>query len=276
MAFVPNQFLAHMKSRGGPAKTNRYQTVIPIPKIIGKEVQENSILSKILDFANNPSATVTGFVSDALTKDNRDKNKDSLPELSRFLALQCESTNFPSKSLNVVAAKTYGPVFKIPTAVEYGNFSMTFLCTNDFYERKLFERWIEVIMPLTTNDFRFPKGDSPENSYYSEIRVIQYDDFVQQVYAIKLRDAFPVSINDQVVSWTDDNFHRLTVNFAYQNYTTIYEGKFDTEAITGAVLSNPGGAFNTLKTAIGSLANPIGSGGILDPATNFSGYGVFR
>lgn len=244
MPFAPNEFISHIKSRGGPAKTNRFQSIIPIPKIVGKEVEEPSTFSKFAEAVNNPGGFATGLVTDALnkkTKGEEEKIKNSLPQISRFLSLQCETTNFPSKSLQVATAKTYGPVFKVPTAVEYGNFTMTFLCTNDFYERKVFEKWIETIMPQTTNDFRFPKGDSPENSYYSEISVFQYDDFVRQVYGIKLKDAFPISIQDQVLNWADDNFHRLTVNFAYQKYTSIYEGKFDPEAIAAAAIGGLSG-----------------------------------
>lgn len=244
MAFTPNEFISHIKSRGGPAKANRFQTIIPIPSIVGKNVEEPSTFAKFADAVNNPGGFVTGLISDTLnnkSKSEEDKLKDSRPQISRFLALQCETTSFPSKSLQVQAAKTYGPVFQIPTAVQYGNFSMTFICTNEFYEKKLFERWIEIIIPQTTNDFRFPKGDSPENSYYSEISVFQYDDFVQQVYGIKLKDAYPISINDQVLNWTDDNFHRLTVNFAYQKYTSIYEGKFDPDAIVSAAVGAASG-----------------------------------
>ena len=270
MPFVPNEFLSHIKSKGGPAKTNRYQALIPLPKIIRDEIPDPDMVSQFLDFVTDPLKTAKEKVQSAIN------NNESVTQISRYLALQCESTNFPSKSLQVTAAKTYGPVFKIPTAVEYGNFSMTFMCTNDFFERKLFERWLEVIVPTTTNDFRFPRGDKIENSYLSQISVFQYDDFVRQVYGITLQDAFPISINDQVVSWTDDNFHRITINFAYHKYKTIYEGKFDTDAIVGSVLSTPGGAFESLKTAFTSLANPFSNGGLLDPATNFSGYGVFR
>ena len=155
MAFAPNEFLSHIKSRGGPAKANRFQSIIPIPRIVGKNVEEPSTFAKFAEAVNNPGGLVTGLITDTLskkTKNEEEKFKNSLPQISRFLSLQCETTSFPSKSLQVSAAKTYGPVFQIPTAVQYGNFTMTFLCTNDFYEKKLFERWIEIIIPQTTND----------------------------------------------------------------------------------------------------------------------------
>ena len=239
MPFVPNQFLSHMKGRGGPSKSSRFQTIIPLPQILGKNVNYSNF-SAVAEFITDPQGAITSKVFGDYSVDkvslNPNERKYSRPEISRFLSLQCETTNFPSKTLQVNAAKTYGPVFQIPTAVQYGNFTMTFLCTNDFYEKKLFERWIEEIMPPSSNNFKYPKGDSPTNSYYSEISVFQYDDFVKQVYGIKLKDAFPTSINDLTLNWGDDGFHRLTVNFAYQKYTSIYEGKYDPEAIVAAAI----------------------------------------
>ena len=103
--------------------------------------------------------------------------------------------------------------------------------------------------------------------YYSKITVIQYDDFVRQVFAVEMKDAFPVSISSQQLSWSDDNFHRLTVDFAYQEYNPVYEGKYDPEAIAGAIAGNIGGRIqdfigSTASNALGGVTSKIpGLGG---------------
>jgi hypothetical protein len=110
------------------------------------------------------------------------------------------------------------------------------LCTNDFYERKLFDRWIEAIMPTDTNNLRFAKDQ--DSRYLTNIKIIQYDDFIKQIYAVELIDAFPVSIAAQPLSWSDDNFHRLSVQFAYQKYRTIYEGTYDLKEAAASIFGS--------------------------------------
>jgi hypothetical protein len=89
----------------------------------------------------------------------------------------------------------------------------------------LFERWIESIMPSDTNNLRYARGE--QSRYLTNIKIIQYDEFIRQIYAVELIDAFPIGVAPQPVSWSEDNFHRLTVQFAYQRYKVIYEGNYD-------------------------------------------------
>jgi hypothetical protein len=93
---------------------------------------------------------------------------------------------------------------------------------------------MEAIMPSDTNNLRYPKNNSTR--YMTTIRIVQYDDFIKQIYAIELIDAFPVGIASQGLSWSDDGFHRLSVQFAYQRYKTIYEGTYDLGAASAELL----------------------------------------
>ena len=114
--------------------------------------------------------------------------------------------------------------------------TLTFLCTNDFYERKLFDKWLESIHPSDTNNFRFPKGE--KSGYLTNITVIQYDDFIKQIYAVKLIDAFPIAIAPQALSWAEDGFHRLSISFAYQRFEPVFEGKYDVGAAIASVFGS--------------------------------------
>jgi hypothetical protein len=65
--------------------------------------------------------------------------------------------------------------------------------------------------------------------------VIQYDDFIKQIYAVELVDAFPIGISAQPLSWSEDGFHRLSVQFAYQRYKPVYAGNYDLAAAAAAL-----------------------------------------
>ena len=247
MAFSPNLFLSNIRSKDGLAKTCRYEVILPIPPYINEFIG-NSILEKILNFPNSIFSEVSDAINSAFgrnTGNGDEYSKSSNSSMSRNLALQCEAAELPGKTLTTADVKIYGPTFKIPYQTQYSDTSLTFLCTNEFYERKLFDRWMEAIHPSDTNNLRFPKGD--KSRYMTNIKIIQYDDFIKQIYAVELIDAFPIGVAPQSLSWADDGFHRLSISFAYQKYRTIYEGSYDL-----------GGALTTLFGAAGSRLLPLG------------------
>jgi hypothetical protein len=233
MSFSPNLFLSNIKGKGGLARPCRYEVIIPIPAYIGQAIG-NSFLEKILNFPNSIFSDVSDAINSALGSESQGM-KSANPSMSRYLALQCESAEIPGRTLETADARIYGPSFKVPYRMQYTDTNLTFLCTNEFYERKLFERWMEAIIPSDTNNPRFPKSDATR--YLTNIRIVQYDDFVRQIYAVELIDAFPVGVAPQALSWAEEGFHRLSVSFSYQKYRTIFEGQYD----IGQTLTSLGG-----------------------------------
>ena len=236
MSFSPNLFLSNINGKGGPARSCRFEVVLPIPPYIGQAIG-NSFLEKVLNFPNSVFSDVSDAINNAMGSES-DGMKSSNPSVSRYLALQCEAAELPGRTLETADARVYGPSFKIPYRMQYAETTLTFICTNDFYERKLFERWMDAIIPSDTNNPRFPK--SQVSRYLTDIRIIQYDDIVRQIYAVDLIDAFPTGISPQALSWGDDAFHKLQISFAYQKYRTIYEGTYDIGAAAASLLGAAG------------------------------------
>ena len=236
MAFSPELFLSNIKAKDGLAKPSRFQVILPIPAYIANFVS-NGLLEQLLNLPNVIVADVTNLVNNALGNSAKEEqSKTSNAAISRYLALQCETAELPGKTLLTQDAKIYGPTFKVPYQTQYGDITLGFLCTNDFYERKLFERWMEAIMPTDTNNLRYPKDQATR--YLTNIKIIQYDDFIKEIYAVELIDAFPIGVAAQQLSWADDNFHRLSVQFAYQKYRVVYQGNYD---LVGAAATYFGG-----------------------------------
>jgi hypothetical protein len=236
MSFSPNAFLSNVNAKEGLARTNRFEVILPIPPYIGEYIS-NSLIERILNFPNSIMSDVSSAINSALGRQG--ENFGANPGMTRYLALQCESAELPGKSFVTEDVKIYGPTYKIPYQVQYGETTLTFVCTNDFYERKLFERWTEAIMPTDTFNMRFPKGQNTK--YMTEITVKQYNDDVKQIFAVKFLDAFPINIAAQQLSWGDDGFHRLSVQFAYRRYEPILDSKYDIgNIITSAVQGGAG------------------------------------
>ena len=231
MSFSPNLFLSNIRGKDGLAKTSRFQVVLPIPVNVYKP--NSSIIEKILNFPNSVFNDVSDAVNKAIGGETGGSGGSSI---SRYLSLQCESAELPGRNIGTADVKIYGPSFKVPTSTSYNDMTLTFLCTNDFYERKLFDKWLESIHPSDTNNFRFPKGE--KSGYLTNITVIQYDDFIKQIYAVKLIDAFPIGIAPQALSWGEDGFHRLSISFAYQRFEPVFEGKYDVGAAITSVFGS--------------------------------------
>ena len=239
MSFSPNLFLSNVRAKDGLAKPSRFEVVLPIPSYINSFIG-NSILEKILNFPNSIFSDVSTSINSAFgrqgTQDEQSRTSNS--SISRYLALQCESAELPGKTFQTADVKIYGPTFKVPYQTMYGDTTLTFLCTNEFYERKLFERWMEAIHPTDTNNMRFAKG--AQSRYMTNIKIIQYDDFIKQIHAVEMIDAFPIGIASQALNWSEDGFHRLSIQFAYQKYRTVYDGSYDVGAAASALFGAAG------------------------------------
>ena len=233
MSFSPQLFLSNIKAKDGLARPSRYEVILPIPSYIDKFIS-SSALEKFFNIPNNIIAEIT-------TGNGRDETKTSNPALSRYLALQCESAELPGKTLLTQDVKIYGPGFKVPYQTQYTETTLTFVCTNEFYERKLFERWMEAIMPTDTNNLRYSKDE--ESRYMTNIQIIQYDDFIKKIFIIELLDAFPISIASQPLSWSEEGFHRVSVQFTYQKYRVVYSGSYDIAAAALALFGAKAATF---------------------------------
>ena len=248
MSFSPNLFLSNIRAKDGLAKPSRFEVILPIPGYIGQFVG-NSLIQSILNFPNSVFTDITDAISNAFGGESGSSaSTSSSPSVSRYLALQCETAELPGKSLNTQDVKIYGPTFKIPFQTVYQDTSLTFLCTNDFYERKLFDRWMEAIHPSDTYNFRYPNEN--DTRYVTNIKIIQYDEFIKQIFAVELVDAFPTSIAAQPLSWSEEGFHRLTVTFAYQKYKPIYDGGYDLSAAAAALFGSAGSRLLPIGNAI--------------------------
>jgi hypothetical protein len=237
MSFSPNLFLSNIRGKDGLAKPNRFEVILPIPPYINQFVG-NSIIEKILNFPNSIFSDVSDAIGSAFGRqgESDEFSRTSNSSLTRYLALQCESAELPGRTTTTADVKIYGPTFKVPYQTQYTDTTLTFLCTNDFYERKLFDRWMEAIHPSDTNNIRFPKGQ--QSRYLTNIKIIQYDEFIKRIFAVELIDAFPIGIAPQQLSWGEEGFHRLSIQFAYQRYRPVYDGGYDLASAATALFGS--------------------------------------
>lgn len=253
MSFSPQLFLSNINAKDGLAKNSRFEVILPIPRAINQFVS-NSFIETLVNLPNTIVSDITDIVANARTPQDEQSRSDNT-SMTRFLALQCDSAELPGKTIQTADMKIYGPTIKVPYQTQYSDINLTFLCTNEFYERKLFDKWLDCIMPTDTNNLRFPKGEN--SRYLTNIKVLQYDEFIRRIYAVELIDAFPIGISSQPLSWGEEGFHRVTVQFSYSYYKPIYEGNYD---LVAAATSLFGIRFSEwINRGITNVTSPVGT-----------------
>ena len=128
---------------------------------------------------------------------------------AKALNYRCEAANLPGRTVATAEQKTYGPVEKYPYLSTYNDMDLTFIVDGDMYQKIFFDAWINYINPTFSNNFRY------KSDYSTTISINQYDQSNNLTYTVALYDAYPISVNQLDLDWSNDSYHKLSVTFAY-------------------------------------------------------------
>lgn len=143
-------------------------------------------------------------------------------ELARDLRFQCETTELPGLTINTVDNRYYAIASPVATFPTFNELSLTFVCAGDFWEKKFFDRWMNLVVPFNNYNPNY------KEEYTSpKIEINQYSETSSSdslspliIYKASIFGAFPTSIAPMSVNWGDDSVHRLVVTFRYEYWTT--------------------------------------------------------
>ena len=197
--------------------TNRSSSNAPRPEDVGSFWNRitsrgggPSKPSRFLIQINPPSFPQRGYLNNP-----QDMNR------LRDLTFQCEATELPGRSLSTSDVQIAGPTFKLPYGSAYQDITFTFICTNDMYEKRIFDDWLNYINNIDNFTFNY------RDEYATTIGIFQYDEggdvskWPAVTYGVQLIDAYPIAINQLSLAWGEDSVHRLGITFAYTYYRPI-------------------------------------------------------
>jgi len=177
--------------RGGVARANRFAIFMTPPS--------QSLLNLDLQGALS-SALSGGFDPASLLNDPRD------------LAMLCESCSLPGLELTTLDYQTISFPIKLPNGYNAPDVEFSFLLTNDYYVRKMFDNWLNLIMPRETYKVAY------RDTYATDIIIQQLNEKNVPVYGMRLENAFPVSQSSIELNQTSaDTLQKLNVTFTYEN-----------------------------------------------------------
>jgi len=195
-----------VSKKGGLAKANRFNVMFTPP--------EQSLLN--IDLQGMISSAISGnFNARNLINDPRD------------IALLCDSIVMPGKQISTLDYQTTKASRKIPYGTVHDDVALSFLLTNDYYMKTMFDKWINSIVDYDTYEVAYKDDVS------TDVIIQQLDEQDVPIYGVKLEGAFPVSIGEVALSNEATGIQKLNVSFAYDK--CVPEGALSS---TGSLIKN--------------------------------------
>ena len=208
---------ATIAKKGGLAMQNRFQIFFTPPTANSvKSLLNQDIGSLIGDIAKN---AISGGSAKNLIPDPRD------------ISILCEAVSFPGRQISTIDYIAERQGIKVPYSVINEDVSMTFLLTNDYFIKKMFDAWSTGIFDVEKYRAGYKKD------FVTDIVIQQLDQNNVPVYSVRLEGAFPTTISAINLDNNSENtIQKMTVTMSYENY--IPEGLVDTAFSTASVALN--------------------------------------
>ena len=180
-----------IRKHGGIAPNNRFNVIFTPPdqSLLNLDVQ--SVVGSLLS---------GGFSASNLLNDPRD------------ISLLCTDVTMPGRGISTFDHQDFQQSNKFPYTVIDSEVTMSFLLTNDYYMRKMFDNWMNGIYNVNTHRIGLKEN-------YSVDCVIQH--LNQQnipIYGVKLLKAFPIDVSSTELSQEDTTLVKMSVTWAYDKF----------------------------------------------------------
>jgi len=126
-----------------------------------------------------------------------------------YLHIVCDTASLPGRQILSTPQVIYGAERKMPYGVVYSDFNVSFICTNNMFERKAIDAWHSAIQDPTNNYMKY------YDDYVTTITVVKFNGQGQQTYKVEILEAYPSTIEEQSLSWETEQLLKLNVQFTY-------------------------------------------------------------
>lgn len=190
--------------RGGVARANRFAIFMTPPA--------QTFLN--LDLQGAASSLLSGsFSASSFVNDPRD------------ISMLCESCSLPSREITTLDYQQFRQSIKLPNGYNVSDIDFTFLLTNDYYVRKMFDKWINSVIDIETYGMAYRK------EYATDVVIQQLNEQNVPVYGVRLINAYPIAIQSVELNQTSEStLQKQTVTFTFEDFKP--EGAI-TSAISG-------------------------------------------
>lgn len=136
------------------------------------------------------------------------------------------AASIPGSSVNQTLVYYRGREVKLAGERVYSPWTITILNDTGFIMRNAFDAWMNGMNNLQDNS-----GYTYTPDYFADFTVTQLDRNSNPLKSFSIRGAFPIDVSDiQLDHGANDQISTFNVTFAYQDYTTSFDGSADNGA----------------------------------------------
>ena len=191
--------------RGGIARGNRFGVHVKHP-LKGAMIEFNVAT----DYENNPFKG-----NPHLDPKNNHSFKDFIHD-GRDTYMLCTGVTLPGKRISTTPAEHNHHLAKKPYSMATDEVNMTFLLTNDYYIKKYFDLWQELIIDSSGNHYK----TRYKNDYCAqiEIQALVGNESSKIGYGNILQNAYPIQVSQVELGNASDSLMEITVTWEYDNW----------------------------------------------------------
>ena len=125
----------------------------------------------------------------------------------------CESASLPGRAISTNEHATTKHATKTPFTFINDDITITFLVTNDFYIKNLFEKWMKHVINDEDGKIYY------KSQYASDMNITILSGDGKMVHKVSLEKAFPIAFTAMELSnASESQVMRFTVTMAYDNF----------------------------------------------------------
>jgi len=152
-------------------------------------------------------------------------------EIIRELSYRADSVEIPGRSNMTIDHRftNNGPITKVPYSQMYPDVTITFICSEDFAEKRYLDLWMSKMIdtqPVGGEGGAF--NVKYFDDYKSTVDIKQYDQTGELRTTTKLIDAYPISVNGVQMGWQDDSIAKVSAQFGLRYYLVDTVSKEET------------------------------------------------
>ena len=138
-----------------------------------------------------------------------------ITDVSDFNIL-CENCTLPGRQITTLEYQLLRQPIKVPNGYINEEVVFSFLLTNDFYIKKIFDSWSKAV--INFDNYRA----SYLEDYKGTIQIYQLDKLENKIYGVELVNAFPTSLNGIPLDNNSENtVQRFSVSIAYEDFFVL-------------------------------------------------------
>ena len=135
----------------------------------------------------------------------------------------CRGASIPAATIQAIDVGYFGRKIKVQGDRTFTDWQVTVMNDEDFLVRSMFEKWSNALNRLESN-IRDPNFTGDENSYKTDMNVIQYGKDGELIRQYDIIGAFPTTVSDIQLDWdTTNQIETFTVTFAYDYWLPAEE-----------------------------------------------------